>query len=253
MEPYFYLNGKVVEATAHGAGPWDPTMLHGGAPTALIVRLLEDVPSKAPMQLTRLTVDLKRPVPVGKLDIDLQITREGRNIQTFDISLSANGKEVARASALKIRSAEFDLPNGVELPPNAFNVPEGAAKALQATGFNSTVDTRDGGINPSNGLHSVWFRIERPFFEDRETTPLMRAAATGDYCNGIGSALDFESWTFLNADLTVHFTRPPAGEWMMLAAKSWIGPDGRALAFGELADSQGFFGRAIQSLVIAPR
>lgn len=253
MEPYFNLEDSVAYASAEAAGPWDPTMLHGGAPTALIVRLLEDVPSKVPMQLTRLTVDLKRPVPVGKLDIDLQVTREGRNIQTFDISLSANGKEVTRASALKIRSAEFELPDEAGLPAHEFSVPDATETGLRPTGFNSTVDMRDGGTSPDTGLHQVWFRIERPFFADRETTPLMRAAATGDYCNGIGSALDFERWTFLNADLTVHFTRAPAGEWMMLAAKSWIGPDGRALAFGELADSQGFFGRAIQSLVIAPR
>lgn len=253
MQPYFKLENSVATATADAAGPWDPTMLHGGAPTALIVRLLEDVPSKVPMQLTRLTVDLKRPVPVGELDIDLQVTREGRNIQTFDISLTANGKEVTRASALKIRSAEFELPSEAELPTHSFSVPEAVETGLRPTGFNSTVDMRDGGVALDTGLHRVWFRIERPFFEDRETTPLMRAAATGDYCNGIGSALDFESWTFLNADLTVHFTRPPIGEWMMLAAKSWIGPDGRALAFGELADLQGYFGRAIQSLVIAPR
>ncbi|MEL6830964.1 MAG: thioesterase family protein [Pseudomonadota bacterium] len=242
-----------MEATPHGAGPWDPTMLHGGAPTALIVRLLEDQPSDVPMQLTRLTVDLKRPVPVGTLDIDLKVTREGRNIQTFDVTLTSNGKEVTRASALKIRSKAFDLPEDATLPSNAFILPEAKETGLRAVGFNSTVDMRDGGAHPTNGTQSVWFRIERPFFEDRETTPLMRAAATGDYCNGTGSPLDFEQWTFLNADLTVHFSRPPVGEWMMLAAKSWIGPDGRGLAFGELADHQGFFGRATQSLVIAKR
>jgi hypothetical protein len=32
-----------------------------------------------------------------------------------------------------------------------------------------------------------------------------------------------------------------------------VGPDGRGLAFGELHDLAGPFGRATQSLVIAPR
>jgi acyl-CoA thioesterase len=57
----------------------------------------------------------------------------------------------------------------------------------------------------------------------------------------------------VNADLTLHFAREPVGEWIRLAANSWISPDGRGLAFGELSDTRGPFGRAVQSLVIAKR
>ena len=61
--------------------------------------------------------------------------------------------------------------------------------------------------------------------------------------------LDFRAWTFLNADLTVNFSREPAGDWILLDAESWIGPDGAGLAMARLADERGYFGRAIQSLV----
>jgi len=57
----------------------------------------------------------------------------------------------------------------------------------------------------------------------------------------------------INADLTVNFTRQPVGEWILLDAESWIGPDGAGLATARLADSVGYFGRAIQSLVIEKR
>ena len=80
MEPYFKFQDQSVIAAPHGGGPWDPSMLHGGAPTALITRLVEDIPTKVPMRLTRLTIDLKRPVPVGQIDFDVTVTREGRNI-----------------------------------------------------------------------------------------------------------------------------------------------------------------------------
>ncbi|HPE48868.1 MAG TPA: thioesterase family protein [Hyphomonas sp.] len=250
MEPYFYRKNGYVVATEHGGGPWDPRMLHGGAPTALIASIVEDLPSEVPMSVTRLTVDLQRPVPVGQLDITVNVTREGRNIQTSEVILSANGKQVVRAAALKMRKEMLDLPEGSAMPEIAGHVPEARTGFPRPVGFNNAVDMRE---EEPGARKRVWFHIERPFFDDRETTPLMRAAATGDYCNGFGSTLNFEEWTYINADLTLHFAREPVGEWMMLAANSWIGPDGRGLAFGELSDQHGPVGRAIQSLVIARR
>ena len=41
-------------------------------------------------------------------------------------------------------------------------------------------------------------------------------------------------WTFINADLTVSMARPPVGEWILLDAESWIGPDGAGLAMARL-------------------
>ena len=48
--------------------------------------------------------------------------------------------------------------------------------------------------------------------------------------------LDFREWTFLNADLTVNFSREPVGDWILLDAETWIGPDGAGLAMARLAD-----------------
>ena len=95
--------------------------------------------------------------------------------------------------------------------------------------------------------------MTRPFMAGHETTPLMRAAITADFCNGMSGVLDFTKWTFINADLTVHFARSPIGEWILLDAQGWVGDDGRGVAFGVLADQQGVFGRAAQSLVVAAR
>ncbi len=254
MEPLFYLDGDTAIATAHGTGPWDASMLHGGAPAGLIASLAERLPSARPMRVARLTIDLQRPVPVGPLQIATTVTREGRNIQTADITLSANGKQVVRASVLKVRVDTPELPAEAALPGRAGEIPAGAAQRLSPVGFNLSVEMRESNAADLRGAaRAVWFHIERPWFETHDTTPLMRAAATGDYCNGFGSPLDFEAWTFINADLTLHFARQPVGEWIMLAANCWIGPDGRGIAFGELADRQGYFGRAAQTLIIAKR
>ena len=253
MEPYFRIEGTKVIASEHTAGPWDPRMQHGGAPTGLITHLVDSLPSPVPMQISRLTVDLKRPVPIGELEVDIQVTREGRNIQTCDVTLIANGKEVVRAAALRIREGEYDLPDEVAPPPANFGKATEQSEMRRFKGFNEGVTVFEADGAPSHMRRAAWFNIARPYFADRETTPLMRAAATGDYCNGFGSGLDFMKWTYINADLTLHFARRPVGEWIMLAANAWVDNNGSGISFGELADEKGFFGRAVQCLVIDKR
>jgi hypothetical protein len=51
----------------------------------------------------------------------------------------------------------------------------------------------------------------------------------------------------------VSLAREPVGEWILLDAESWIGPDGSGLAMARLADASGYFGRATQSLVVEKR
>ena len=76
---------------------------------------------------------------------------------------------------------------------------------------------------------------------------------TSDFCNGLSSILDFRRWTYINADLTVSFARQPVGDWILLDAQTWLGGAGGGIAFAKLADERGYFGRAIQSLVIEAR
>jgi hypothetical protein len=81
----------------------------------------------------------------------------------------------------------------------------------------------------------------------------MRATMAADFCNGVSSVLDFSGWTFINADLTISLARMPVGEWILLDAQTWLGDSGAGLAFAKLGDERGYFGRAIQSLVIEKR
>lgn len=80
MEAVFRVEGNRVMTSEHAAGPWDPSMQHGGAPSSLMVWAAERIPTAQPMHVARLTVDLMRPVPVAPLTIDTEVLREGRKI-----------------------------------------------------------------------------------------------------------------------------------------------------------------------------
>ena len=257
MQAIFHLDGDVAVASGLAAGPWDPSMQHGGAPSSLIAWAAERAACDTPMRVSRLTIDLLRPVPVAPLQIATEVVRQGRKIQVLAIRLLAGGVEVVRASVLKVRRLPVDLPAGLGSPALALAGPEAGAPQMIGAGgnaFGAGFDIRavDGAFGHS-GPGKIWFRLNREIVAGEPVSGVMRAAATADFSNGVGAVLDFNRWTYINGDLTISLTRDPVGEWILLDAETWLGPDGGGLAAGRLADRDGYFGRAVQTLVIEPR
>jgi hypothetical protein len=257
MDAIFRVDGNDVVTSPYAAGPWDPTMQHGSPPAALVVWAAERIPTPVPMRVARVTVDLMRPVPVASLTIESEIVREGRKIQLCAVRLLARGVVVVGATVLKIKMQASDLPPEAVIEPVELPGPEqsriervDSSSSPFVTGMSLRAARGHFGV-PGPG--AIWYRVDRPIVEGAAVSQAMRAMAAADFCNGTASVLDFRAWTFLNADLTVNFSREPAGEWILLDAESWIGPDGAGLAMARLADARGYFGRAVQSLVIEKR
>lgn len=257
-EYVFSVEGNRATATPFSAGPWNPTMQHGGAPSALVARAAEAFPAERPMRVARMTVDLLRPVPVATLEIETQVVREGRKIQLLQVRLLAEGKECVRASVLKLREEPQDLPADLAGPEFAFEAPPDDLPPTTgfgpSHGFGSGLSTRlVRGEWGKPGPAAVWFRMDRAMVRGETTSPLMSAALTADFSNGVSSVLDFQKWTYINGDLSVSFARQPVGNWILLDAETWVGDSGGALAFARLADRKGYFGRSVQSVLIEPR
>ncbi len=258
MEAIYQVEGATARTSAFAGGPWDPGLQHGAAPSSLICWAVERLPAPAPMRVARLTVDLMRPVPVAPLTVETEILREGKKIQLVAVRLLADGKEVVRATALRIRKSLEQLPIDEPFPPLALPPPEDGADALGGamsnTPFLSGLEMRNvrGAFNIP-GPAAIWYRAARPIVEGAEISPLMRAAITADFCNGTSALLDFRKWTFINADLTLSLAREPVGEWILLDAETWAGPDSIGIAAARLADRDGYFGRAVQSVLFDKR
>lgn len=257
MESVYRLDGSHVLTGPMAGGPWDINLQHGSAPSALVVAIAEQLPTAVPMRIARLTVDLMRPLPVAPLQVKTEILREGRKIQLCGIDLLADGKLAVRGMVLKIRRESHELPDTVEnspvtLPPAHEGRP--AHGKITDNPFMGCLSMQvvKGGFNKP-GPAAVWFRLERPMIDGRANSPAMRAVVAADFCNGVSSVLDFRGWTFLNGDLSVNLARDPVGDWVLLDAETWLGPDGSGIACGKLGDSQGYFGRAAQSILIEPR
>jgi hypothetical protein len=258
MEDAIYrVDGDRVVTSPNAAGPWDAGMQHGSAPAALVVWAAEAIPTPEPMRIARVTIDLIRPVPMTPLTLQTEVLRQGRKIQLCAVRLLSGDAVVVGATILKVRAQALPLPPGVgdrsvELPGPDQSLPEPAD--VSASPFVSGMSLRAArGRFGVPGPAAIWYRVDRPLVEGSPVSQAMRAVVAADFCNATSAALDFREWTFINADLTVSLARQPVGEWILLEGESMIGAEGAGLATARLADESGYFGRAVQSLVIEKR
>ena len=257
MDPIYRVDGNRVLTSPEAAGPWDVRMQHGSAPAALVVWAAEAIPTRQPMRISRVTIDLMRPVPVAPLTLETEVLREGRKIQLCALRLRHEDVVVVGATVLKIRTQAVDLPP--EVVEAAVELPGPEQAREERPDFSGSPFVRGISMRAARGRFGVpgpgaiWYRVDWPLIESSPVSQAMRAVVAADFCNGTSAALDFRKWTFINADLTVSFARQPEGDWILLDAESWIGPDGAGLAVARLADQRGYFGRAVQSLVIEKR
>jgi acyl-CoA thioesterase len=257
MDAVYRVDGTRVISSPNAAGPWNPHMQHGSAPSALVTWLAEQLPASSPMAVTRVTVDLMRPVPVAPLTYEIEVLREGRKIQLVGIRLLSNGTVVTNATVLKVRVEEQPLPAEIKDAPLTVPLPDAPGLSEpkdHSSAFVSGMSIRavHGGFLKL-GPGAIWYRANRAIVEGQPISQAMRAVIASDFSNGSSSVLSFKDWMFMNADLSVSLARQPVGDWILLDSESWIGPDGAGLAASKLADKNGYFGRAVQTLVIERR
>jgi len=253
----YKMNGRRVLTSPRAGGPWDPRAQHGSAPASLVAWIAESIPAPVPMHVARLTIDLMRPVPVAPLTFESEIIREGKKIQLCMIRLFAEGVEVVRANVLKIRYQAADIPNEAVTPaldvPGPDQCPDDTIDRF-GNSFLGTMSLRSAfGRFIERGPAAIWFRANLPLIEGEPLSPLLRAVIASDFCNGVSPTLDFDKWTFINADVSISLARQPVGDWILVNAESFSGPEGAGLSMARLGDARGYFGRVIQTLVVEPR
>jgi Acyl-CoA thioesterase C-terminal domain/Acyl-CoA thioesterase N-terminal domain len=261
-----YLPGpapnRYVSTPLANAGWYDEGQ-HGGAFASLVVGHVEaTVPTLAPMEVDRATVEIFRVIPLVELRIETEIVREGKRIQSVEARVfDPEDTLLSVATIQRLRVADLPVPADARPPSLALPAPQevdgrvgdawGVGERGKTMFHRHAMEVREifGGF-AEKGPGAVWMRLAKPIVAGRETTPVQRLIATADFCNGVSRALDFDRWVFMNPDLSVHITRYPLGEWVALSAESGYGDLGRGVATGTLWDTTGWLGRSTQSLYL---
>lgn len=258
----FAQDGGVWHPSVLSRGPWDARAQHGGAPSALLVHLAESALPDPAWQLSRLSIELIKPVPVAPLTVR-QETHPGRSTTRMTIDLVADGVLVARGHALLVRGQPFELPPGLPgwSPEQLRPHPSDCSEQFRIPGLPSGVSFYESamdrllaqGDTTQPGSAAAWFRLTVPLVQGQPTSPAMRAAAAADFGSGVSWVLPVERYLFSNADLSLHLHRPPQGEWIGVQSETQAHGGGVGTTLSRLYDVHGPVGVATQTLVLRER
>jgi len=243
-------------------GGWSDLAQHGSPPSGLLAAAIERVSTAVPMQVARFTIDLFRPVPLEPLRVETHVLRDGKRIQVVEAILHRGDVEVGRATALKIRITDVDLPDVEqetwEQPPP----PDEATPIGDFWTFGSdmirfhrdAIEIRsiDGSFTePGPGVS--WFRLKHPVIAGQEPTPFVRLATLADMSNGNSQALDPVAYIYVNPDITLYAHRLPIGEWIGMTSAAHQHRSGIGLADTRVFDETGPLGRINQAQLVERR
>jgi hypothetical protein len=209
-------------------------------------------------QLTRLTVELIRPIPMAGFRVQGEVRRPGRSVTHTETEIYDEDRIYARAYGMHIRvldglevaTAPIDPPPFLVSVPGPFTV---SGDLHDEKWFSSSVECRygQGSRIAAGGPTTLWLRTLYPIIEGEDPSPFQRIAPLADCGNGISHNGDLTSTSFVNPDLTLSLHRKPVGDWFASRSISHWQPSGIGFADAELFDVEGPVGRATQSLMLS--
>lgn len=257
IDAYFDTrDGAWFVPTDYTRGPWLADACHAGPPTALLAGAMERIVTD--QRLTRITVELMRPIPMEGFRLQASMAKPGRFVSLTEAELFDDDAIYARARGLHLReldhldvtSATVPVPDFEESVPGQFPI-EANVHGMPA--FNDSVECRydPGGSHGGGGPTTMWMRTTVPLLAGEEPSPFQRICPLADCLNGISYNDLLDDVWFVNTDLSLSLHRDPVGEWFCAKAISQWEPSGIGLADAALFDTEGSVGRATQNLLLS--
>ena len=245
----FTRDGDRLVPSAASVSPWSPDMVNGHQIGGLIAwGALGECPDPD-MQLTRLTVDMFRPVPMKPLEIRTEMVRDGRRIKLVEVGVFCDDVEVTRGTTLLLRRGEdpavpepWAKPHWDARPPEEFDSPHHAGTEMRAWEIR-----QEGGIY-SDDRGRAWLRELAPFVEGEDLAPAMRACLAADFANPLTNG-GSGGLAFINTDVTVYLARDPIGEWVGMESTGHVRDQGVAVGSATVYDLHGRIGEAVLAAI----
>ncbi|MCP5366174.1 MAG: thioesterase family protein [Hyphomicrobiales bacterium] len=238
-------------------GPWLPDYCHAGPVTGLVARAVERALGGDKV-LTRLTVDLHRPVPMAGIRVRAQVARDGRRVATATATVTDLDDRLC-ASASSMHVAEEDI-GPVPTAPVARLARADAVPGRIGSGkmghdlpmFGHFVEVAiAAGEGRGRGPATMWMRTP-PLLPDDEPSSFQRLCPLADCGNGISSNAPLDQIGFVNSDITIVAHRRTQSDWLVSRAISHWHETGVGLARAEISDEDGPVASVLQTVLLSP-
>jgi len=229
----------------HAHSPWGVDLLNGRLLAGLAVRLVEHEHGSPGLQVSRVTAELFRSVPMVPVRLEAIHVRDGRRIRLVDVTVTAQERPVLKVRALLLAGSappegsawdagpwEVPGPEDVETVP-----PDPADTTIGFPELRPVGPPLGTGLGPAG----AWMRDRCPLIDGDPMSPLQRTVLAADLANPVGN-WGSHGLGYINADVTAHVVRPPAGPWIGLEVVAHLAHAGRAVAICRLHDRTGPIG-----------
>ncbi len=258
-EAAYRRDGDAFSPLAPARSGWDARLQNGSAVGGLAARELGATLTEGGFALTRITLDLFRPVPFAPLAVRVVPLREGGRLRLADATIYAGEHAVGRATGLAL--AEADRPAHAD---------EAAAlpRAFETLGWSSLIPDLE---VPRSSPPFQWYcdtRWETPIDQVAPTAwvrvpfPIVAGDAPGGAAAmmAVADLLAALAWSrqkrlestlvpYVNADIDLRVYRAPVGDSFALRLADLRGARGRGVAEAALFDTRGRLGRLGQTRV----
>lgn len=261
MTEYLYTRDNEFLVPTDAAGsPWHPSLLHGGSATGLMGYAIEAL-VPAGFFVTRITMDLLRPVPKAPLAVQAHTVRDGTRLKIIEVDVSHNGKTVCRASAALAKTQAITLPDYAPTPHAPPSQPDALpqfsiqdmldAKGLAIPrGLHTRVQVRSEKPWEERGRNMSWLRLPVEIVQGTALTPFTRVCVVSDLGNGVAQLNLGNSAGMINSDVTLALFRLPQGEWIGFDSEAQVPATGVGVVHSTLYDVKGLIGYVVQSVMV---
>jgi len=248
------LGGLRFAPSRHVGGGWNPREQHIAPAFGLLTHLLERHRGQrgGDLVLGRLCFDIHGVLPMDAFEVELDVVRSGRTIESVEARIVHGGRTavVLRAwwlartdTAALAATPEPPLPPPDALPPWDF------ASAWPG-GFVRSVRARRREQAP--GRCVCWVDTDVALLKGEPVSATARLMGLVDIANGATPRVAPDRAVFPNLDLTAHLLRAPVGAWVGLDTSVSFGPGGVGLTHSWIHDCDGVVGVVSQCLTVRP-
>jgi hypothetical protein len=244
---FFTHAGDTLVPTAMACSMWSDDQMHGVALSGALARAAEAclaTAGRTDLRPARWTVDLFKAARMVPCSFATEVVREGSRICLVDVTMTQEGRRVARASAtfLKPTAAapgEVWSPEEHPEPPPLDVAP--VTTEPRVPFFHSSVGWSQNFTEHQNADRKASWNSAIPIVPDEPLTGFQAAAATADG----GSMLT--NWgtngvEYINTDIAMTLAREPEGIEIGLLATDRVEVDGIAVGTAAMFDRRGPLG-----------
>ena len=254
---YFHEIDGVFVGNDPARGPWSAGHCHAGPVTGLAARAAETAVSPGKV-MTRLTVDVLRPLPLDGLRVTAELTRETRTLATTRVQVEAlDGTICMTGTSMHLARKELGEVPTAQVPAPRFDEAEPGPSLLvgglhDRPSFGQFIDVAyPPGVSRAPGPKAVWMRVPA-LLEGEAPSPIQSICPLADCGNGISWNAVPGVMGFMNTDLTLQIHREPVSDWMASTSVSHWQGNGVGMSQSVLFDTEGPVGVALQTLVLHP-